>query len=92
MLSNAEKFEQAAREKWPAYHEEMRGIADGSGRDLLDIVAINVRTEINFGLFSDGCTALAWHTEKRAYLGQNWDVRSFLPSAVLPLPPKRTIR
>ena len=52
----------------------MQGIADGSGRDLLDIVALNVRTEINFGLFSDGCTALAWHTEERAWLAQNWDV------------------
>lgn len=71
---NAEQFEQSAREKWPAYHEEMQGIADGSGNELLDIVAINVRTEINFGLFSDGCTALAWMTEKRAWLAQNWDV------------------
>jgi isopenicillin-N N-acyltransferase-like protein len=51
----------------------MRGIADGAARDILDIVALNVRTEINFGLFSDGCTALAWHTEKHAWLGQNWD-------------------
>lgn len=52
----------------------MRGIADGAGRELLDIVALNVRTEINFGLFSDGCTSLAWHTEDRAWLAQNWDV------------------
>lgn len=52
----------------------MQGIADGSRRDLLDIVAINVRTEINFGLFSDGCTALSWHTAEHALLGQNWDV------------------
>ncbi|KAF2634638.1 peptidase C45 acyl-coenzyme A:6-aminopenicillanic acid acyl-transferas-like protein [Massarina eburnea CBS 473.64] len=73
VLSNAESFERTAKEKWPAYHEEMRGIADGSGRELLDIVAINVRTEINFGLFSDGCTALAWGTENRAWLAQNWD-------------------
>jgi hypothetical protein len=56
----------------------MRGLADGSGKELLDILAINVRTEINFGLFSDGCTALGWQTEKRAWLAQNWDVR--LPS------------
>ncbi|KAH7374377.1 peptidase C45 acyl-coenzyme A:6-aminopenicillanic acid acyl-transferase-like protein [Pyrenochaeta sp. MPI-SDFR-AT-0127] len=73
VLQNASKFEQQAKAKWPAYHEEMQGIADGSGRELLDIVALNVRTEINFGLFSDGCTALAWHTEKRAWLAQNWD-------------------
>jgi len=71
----ASKFEQQAKEKWPAYHEEMKGIAAGAEKDLLDIVALNVRTEINFGLFSDGCTALAWHTEKHAWLGQNWDVR-----------------
>jgi isopenicillin-N N-acyltransferase-like protein len=63
----------------------MRGIADGSGKDLLDIVAINVRTEINFGLFNDGCTALSWRTEKRAWLAQNWDVRSlFLTSEKSP--------
>jgi hypothetical protein len=49
-------------------------VAAGSDRSILDIVALNVRTEIAFGRFSDGCTALAWHTEKRAYLGQNWDV------------------
>jgi len=55
----------------------MQGIADGSDRDLLDIVALNVRTEINFGLFSDGCTSLAWQTEKRAWLAQNWDVRNY---------------
>ncbi|KZM23548.1 uncharacterized protein EKO05_0011252 [Ascochyta rabiei] len=73
VLDHASQFEQQAKAKWPAYHEEMRGIADGAGKELLDIVAINVRTEINFGLFSDGCTALAWHTERRAWMGQNWD-------------------
>ncbi|KAJ4325389.1 hypothetical protein N0V94_000731 [Neodidymelliopsis sp. IMI 364377] len=72
VLQYASKFEQQAKSKWPAYHEEMRGIADGAGKELLDIVAINVRTEINFGLFSDGCTALSWHN-KNAWLGQNWD-------------------
>lgn len=73
VLAHASGFEKTAKEKWPAYHEEMQGIADGAGIGLLDIVAVNVRTEINFGLFSDGCTSLAWHTEKRAYLCQNWD-------------------
>ena len=75
VLQHASEFEQQVKAKWPAYHEEMQGIADGAGRELLDVVAINVRTEINFGLFSDGCTALAWQTEKRSWLGQNWDVR-----------------
>ncbi|KAF2126201.1 peptidase C45 acyl-coenzyme A:6-aminopenicillanic acid acyl-transferas-like protein [Dothidotthia symphoricarpi CBS 119687] len=80
---HASKFERHAKETWPAFHEEMRGIADGAGRELLDIVALNVRTEINFGLFSDGCTALAWQTSNlqaprsqympRSWLAQNWD-------------------
>jgi isopenicillin-N N-acyltransferase-like protein len=73
VLQHASKFEQQAKSKWPAYHEEIQGIADGAGKQLLDIIAINVRTEINFGLFSDGCTALSWQTEKRSWLGQNWD-------------------
>jgi isopenicillin-N N-acyltransferase like protein len=30
----------------PAYLEEMRGIADGAGLDLADVLAINVRTEV----------------------------------------------
>lgn len=55
------------------YLEELRGLADGAGVDFLDILAINIRTEIMFGLFtdpgnpqthagvpSDGCTSLAW--------------------------------
>ena len=50
------------------------GIADGSKREILDIVAINVRTEIAFGLFSDGCTSLFWRTPENVFLGQNWDV------------------
>ena len=36
-------------------------------------MALNIRTEINYGLFSDGCTALAWHTQDKAFLAQNWD-------------------
>ena len=82
VLQHAFKFEQQAKSKWPAYHEEIHGIADGAGKQLLDIIAINVRTEINFGLFSDGCTALSWQTEKRSWHGQNWDVRSQSPSVV----------
>jgi isopenicillin-N N-acyltransferase-like protein len=35
----------------PDYSEEMRGIADGSGVPLGDIVMLNVRYEITFGLF-----------------------------------------
>ncbi|KAK7534229.1 isopenicillin-N N-acyltransferase [Phyllosticta citribraziliensis] len=70
-------------ENCPDFVEEMRGIADGTGNGttLADIVALNVRTEIAFGLFSDGCTMLAWHTagasgNKKAFIAQNWDWRA----------------
>jgi hypothetical protein len=32
----------------PAYLEEMRGIADGAGLDVADVLAINVRTEVMY--------------------------------------------
>jgi isopenicillin-N N-acyltransferase like protein len=32
----------------PAYLDEMRGIADGAGLDLADVLAVNVRTEVMF--------------------------------------------
>ncbi|THY45399.1 AAT-domain-containing protein, partial [Aureobasidium pullulans] len=67
------EFETVIRENWPEYLEEMKGIADGAGKSLSDIIALNVRTEINFGLFSDGCTALSWLHEDSSILAQNWD-------------------
>lgn len=76
--SLALEFAPTILKKWPAYHAEMSGIAVGAGVQLADIIAINVRTEITFGLFSDGCTALAWKTgdgkgKEGSWLAQNWD-------------------
>ena len=59
----------------------MNGIADGAGVPFIDILALNVRSEIAFGLFdegnepleSDGCTSLAWKTPRGSFLSQNWD-------------------
>lgn len=64
--------------KWPEFIEEMQGIADGAQVTLHDIVALNVRTEIGFGLYkppklTDGCTSLYWKTENESLLSQNWD-------------------
>lgn len=74
MQSNALDFEDTIQQHWPDYLEEMRGIAEGAGKTLADIIALNVRTEINFGLFSDGCTALSWLHKDASILAQNWDV------------------
>ncbi len=44
----AARFEAPIAEFGPGYLAEMRGIADGAGLDLVDVLAINVRTEVMF--------------------------------------------
>jgi isopenicillin-N N-acyltransferase like protein len=59
--------------------------------DLLDILALNARSEIALGQWDDGCTALAWNvgglgdthqdldaerSQQKRILAQNWDWRT----------------
>lgn len=71
----AMEYEPVLKQKWPRYLDEIQGLADGAGVELADIIACNVRTEIAFGLFSDGCTALSWKPKGggESWLAQNWD-------------------
>lgn len=39
----------------------------------LFVLALNVRTEIAYGLARDGCTAIFWKTDTSSFLAQNWD-------------------
>lgn len=83
VTEEASKYVEPLEKIAPRYLEEIRGIAQGASRPFLDILALNVRTEINFGLFtdqtkkidipSDGCTSIGWLTESASYLAQNWD-------------------
>lgn len=58
----------------PDIYGEMQGIADGAGLDILDVVALNCRSEIALGRFSDGCTSFSWtKNESSRVLAQNWD-------------------
>ncbi|MCJ1440202.1 MAG: hypothetical protein MMC23_000685 [Stictis urceolatum] len=73
----------------PDLLEEMRGVADGAGVPFEHILALNVRTEISYGMATtqgligkgegkgttDGCTAVSWHDQRTGLLGQNWDWR-----------------
>ncbi|KAK7218977.1 hypothetical protein V2G26_006980 [Clonostachys chloroleuca] len=81
-----ERFKPFLQEKFPRYFEEIEGIAEGAQVDLLDVLALNIRTEIAFGLFDeksrkpmaiegvDGCTTLGWRTPSGStFLAQNWD-------------------
>lgn len=59
----------------PDLLQEMRGIADGAGCDLADVLLINARTELMSVM--NECTALAATPEvasqRQVLLGQNWD-------------------
>ncbi|HWE60574.1 MAG TPA: C45 family peptidase [Chloroflexota bacterium] len=62
----------------PSLYQEMRGIASGSGQDLHDIVAINARTELLYGLGARAeCTAIGAvspaSADAHVRIGQNWD-------------------
>ncbi|RFU29053.1 hypothetical protein B7463_g7290, partial [Scytalidium lignicola] len=72
----AEKYQPYLKENWPNYVEEMEGIASGADVSYLDILALNVRTEIAFGTFSDGCTAFSWKGADSSIIAQNWDWES----------------
>jgi isopenicillin-N N-acyltransferase-like protein len=71
--SFARKFHPYLEQRWPHYVAEMEGLAEGAGLTYEDILALNVRTEIAFGSFSDGCTGMSWKGETKSVLGQNWD-------------------
>lgn len=78
--STALQFLPTISAKWPEYVAEMQGIADGAEVPLASIIALNVRTEIAFGLMredtpTDGCTTLSWITStgRMSWLAQNWD-------------------
>ena len=49
------------------------GIAYGAEVPYLSILALNVRTEIAYGMSKDGCTAIYWRNEQSSFLAQNWD-------------------
>jgi len=65
------------------YAEGVRGVADGSNVELLEIVALNVRYEILYHQFTqtalgaDGCTGMAISPANTRHghmlMGENWD-------------------
>ncbi|KAI1087899.1 AAT-domain-containing protein [Rostrohypoxylon terebratum] len=86
VIQEASTYVEPLKEIAPRHLTEIEGIADGADIPFLDILALNVRSEITFGLFtdksrgladvpSDGCTSLGWLTESKSLLGQNWDWR-----------------
>jgi len=82
------RFEAPVGEFRPAYLDELRGVADGAGLDLADVLAINVRTEVMYSArarqapmtrtrLPAECSAFAVvpapGQDGPAIIGQNWD-------------------
>lgn len=73
--------------------EEMKGVADGAGLDIFDVLALNARSEVILmkgnWMPSDGCTSISATTEatKRGetLLAQNWDWKAAQVKSVLVL-------
>jgi len=87
VLQRAAKYLPVIKKTAPAYAQEMEGVAEGSGSDLLDITALNTRYELMYSQYSklgvpavtgvDGCTAFAVEPSMsengHALMAQNWD-------------------
>lgn len=81
-LGRAERYAAAVALQSPAYHDGMRGIADGSGLPFAAVAALNVRYELFYDRFvekpvPDGCTAFALlpgaTADGHLLVGENWD-------------------
>lgn len=86
-ISRAAKFLDVINKVSPEYAETMKGVAAGSGQEILDITALNVRYELMYSQFSKiglkpvqktfGCTAFAALPTAvengHLMMAQNWD-------------------
>jgi isopenicillin-N N-acyltransferase like protein len=78
VFARADGFEQPISSYAPHLLDEMRGIADGAGCDLHEIIAINARTELMHGVKQPSeCTSIGVSadvaTDGHLRLAQNWD-------------------
>lgn len=73
--NRAEAYLPSLKQNEPDLVEEMQGIADGAGVYFLDVLALNLRSEIALTNFTDGCTSVAKRDAgtSATYLAQNWD-------------------
>jgi isopenicillin-N N-acyltransferase like protein len=87
VCEHAELYRQPIADYNPRYLDEIAGIAEGAGVDEIEILAINVRTEVMFaadardaaqqGRRPSECTSFALMPERaadgRMLIGQTWD-------------------
>lgn len=83
----AREFQVTLQRLTPDLYSEMEGIAEGAGLDVLDIVALNCRSELALELYTnvaDGCTSVSWKkSENSRLLAQNWDWTSLVSGNIV---------
>ncbi|KAK4941193.1 hypothetical protein LTR10_018866 [Elasticomyces elasticus] len=95
--SRAEAYLPTLDQLVPEIVEEMKAIAQGAEVDLLDIVALNIRSEISLTSFPDeapdGCTSLGQATDAgkdAVFIAQNWDWTAEAADAIVLFDIQRT--
>jgi isopenicillin-N N-acyltransferase-like protein len=92
VLARSAKYGEAIAGQNPDYFASLRGVADGSGFDFDQLMALNIRYEILYyqlsaNAMADGCTAFAVLPAASAnghlLMGQNWDWIPQVQGAVL---------
>jgi isopenicillin-N N-acyltransferase-like protein len=88
VFTHAERFMPSIASYAPHLLDEMRGIAEGAGRDLREIIAINARTEMMYGVTQrPECTSIGISTaassDGHIRLAQNWDWRPTLAGSLI---------
>ncbi|SDP42401.1 isopenicillin-N N-acyltransferase like protein [Streptomyces sp. cf386] len=99
VTARAARWLKPVREYAPHLLEEMQGIADGAGLDLLDVLALNARGEVIYDDSfvrmaaqeepAEGCTSFAAYGpasgDGHVWAGQNWDWRAGVADTVVML-------
>jgi len=88
VLAHTERFIPSIASYAPHLLEEMHGIAEGAGRDLREIIAINARTELMYGVTQRAeCTSIGISTaassDGNVRVAQNWDWRPSLAGSLI---------
>jgi isopenicillin-N N-acyltransferase-like protein len=69
--------------RWPELLDELEGIAAGARQDVLELAAINARTELLAGTAHGECSVIARSDGGQALLAQTWDWHPDLAGATL---------
>lgn len=101
MCDRAMRWDRICAEAAPELMDELRGVAEGSGRTLGELLLLNLRGEVTYdrnfdGLthpavdeLPDGCTSFAALPSatgnSHTYVGQNWDWRTGVGPTLLVL-------